>query len=156
MSMRVGEVMSEAVRTAAPDETADVAFERMREYNIHHLVVVDRTGVVGVVSERDLGGRAGASIRRNRRVDELMTSPVVTAEPEYTLRQAAKVMRGRTLGCLPVVRGRKLVGIMTLSDMLDAVANGAERPVPYSHRRSLRTELQRWKGAPQDRARKRR
>ena len=65
-----------------------------------------------------------------------------------TLREASKLMRGRGLGCLPVLSGTKLVGILTISDVLDTIVRGAERPVPMTRRRSLRTEIGRWKGAP--------
>jgi acetoin utilization protein AcuB len=84
-----------------------------------------------------------------------MTAPVVTAKPDSTLREAAKLLRGRSIGCLPVIDGRKLVGIITLSDVLETIVRGVERPTPMGRRRSLRTELGRWKGTPAERARKR-
>jgi CBS domain-containing protein len=152
--LRIGDVMSTAVETVKAGESAERAYNRMREQEVHHLVVVDG-GVVGIISERDLGGRGGASLRRDRAVDDLMTSPVVTTKPDSTLREAAKLLRGRTIGCLPVLDGHKLVGILTLSDVLDTIIRGAERPTPTGRRRSLRTELGRWKGAPTKQARKR-
>jgi CBS domain-containing protein len=152
--LRIGDVMSTAVETVKVGESAEKAYNRMREQEVHHLVVVDG-GVVGIISERDLGGRGGASLRRDRAVDDLMTSPVVTAKPDSTLREAAKLLRGRTIGCLPVLDGHKLVGIITLSDVLDTIIRGVERPTPMGRRRSLRTELGRWKGAPTKPTRKR-
>jgi acetoin utilization protein AcuB len=153
--LRVGDIMSTAVETVKAGESAERAHGRMREQDVHHLVVVDDGSVVGVISERDLGGRSGASLRRDRAVDDLMTSRVVTAKPDSTLREAAKLLRGRTIGCLPVLDGHKLVGIITLSDVLDTIIRGAERPTPTGRRRSLRTELGRWKGAPATATRKR-
>lgn len=153
--LRVGDVMSTAVETVKAGDSAEKAYNRMYEQEVHHLVVVGNGGVVGVVSERDMGGRGGASLRRDRAVADLMTSPVVTAKPDSTLREAAKLLRGRTIGCLPVLDGHKLVGIITLSDILDAIIRGVERPTPTGRRRSLRTELMRWKGAPARPTRKR-
>lgn len=144
--LRLGEIMSTAVETVQTDESADKAYSRMREQDIHHLVVLEGTRVVGVISERDLGGRAGVSIRRDSTVGDLMTSPVVTAKPESTLREAAKLLRGRTIGCLPVLNGHKLVGIITVSDVLETIIRGVERPTPMGRRRSLRTEPGRWEG----------
>ena len=153
--LRVSEVMSTVVETVKASESAEKAYSRMREQEVHHLVVVDGGSVVGVISERDLGGRGGASLRRDRAVDDLMTSSVVTAKPDSTLREAAKLLRGRTIGCLPVLDGHKLVGIITLSDVLDTIIRGVERPMPMGRRRSLRTELGRWRGAPAKPTRKR-
>jgi acetoin utilization protein AcuB len=153
--LRLGDVMTSAVETVTPGESAEKAYERMRGRGIHHLVVVEDGGVVGVISDRDLGGRTGASTRRDRAVGDLMASPVVTAQPDSTLREAAKLLRGRSIGCLPVVDGRRLVGILTLSDVLETIVRGVERPTPMGRRRSLRTELGRWKGPPAQRARKR-
>jgi acetoin utilization protein AcuB len=153
--LRVGDIMSTAVETVQAGESAEKAHGRMREQDVHHLVVVDDVRVVGVISERDLGGRGGASLRRDRAVDDLMTSRVVTAKPDSTLREAAKLLRGRTIGCLPVLDGHKLVGIITLSDVLDTIIRGVERPTPTGRRRSLRTELGRWRGAPAQTTRKR-
>lgn len=153
--LRIGDVMSTSVETVKAGESAERAYGRMREQEVHHLVVVDDSGVVGVISERDLGGRGGATLRRDHAVGDLMTTSVVTAKPDSTLREAAKLLRGRTLGCLPVLDGSKLVGILTLSDVLDTIIRGVERPTPMGRRRSLRTELGRWKGAPTKSTRKR-
>lgn len=119
--MRLGEIMTRDVKTAAPGESADDAYQRMRVHRIRHLVVMDGKRVVGVVSERDLGGGREAAARSGRTVEELMARDVATAGPETTIRQAANRMRGRTIGCLPVVEGSKLVGIVTVTDLLDLV-----------------------------------
>jgi acetoin utilization protein AcuB len=63
-----------------------------------------------------------------------MTSPVVTARPETTLRQAANLLRGRTIGCLPVLEEGRLLGIVTTTDLLELIGRGAERPVAKSRR----------------------
>lgn len=135
--MRVGEVMTKNVETVAPTLGADDAWRRMRDRRIHHLVVMSGGEVLGVVSERDLGGRAGAAVRRGSKVEGLMSRGAVTAAPDDTVRQAANRMRGRSLGCLPVLDGRKLVGILTVSDVLELVGRGVERPVERGVRRTL-------------------
>jgi acetoin utilization protein AcuB len=143
--------MSTDVDTVSADESAESAYTRMRAGDMHHLVVLDGRAPVGIVSERDLGGRNGVTVRRGHTVQELMTSPVFTAQPDWTLRQASKLLRGHNIGCLPVLDKRKLVGIVTLSDVLDTLIRGVERPMPMGRRRSLRTELGRWKGTPRAR-----
>ena len=131
--MRVQEVMTENVRTIPVDTPAEQAWSLMKTDGIHHLVVTDGRRIVGVLSNRD-GGRRSARARDVVTVQELMTKPVVTIEPDATIRQAANIMRGRTIGCLPVTRGNRLVGIVTTSDLLDAVGGGVDRPSRASRR----------------------
>jgi CBS domain-containing protein len=127
--MRAFEVMTEDVRTVAPDLPAGEAWNLMRREGIRHLVVVRGSTIVGVLSERDAGGRSGSGVRSGRTVADLMTTRAVTVAPTDTIRSVANVMRGRTIGCVPVVKGKRLVGIVTVSDLLDLVGGGVGRPV---------------------------
>jgi len=119
--MRLGEIMTRDVKTAAPVESAEDGYRRMRLHRIRHLVVMEGKRVVGIVSERDLGGSRGAGLRTGRTVEELMARDVATASPGTTVRQAANMLRGRTIGCLPVMEAAKLVGIVTVTDLLELV-----------------------------------
>jgi ribosome-associated translation inhibitor RaiA len=101
-------------------------------------VVVEGKRVVGVLSERDLGGRAGADVRKSRRVQDLMTPHVVTVEPESTLGQAAELMRKQLIGCLPVLEGDRLVGIVTATDVFDALSSAATGTMSRAERQLLR------------------
>ncbi len=132
--MRLQDVMHDKVETITARETADGAWERMRGRRIRHLVVVDGKRVVGVVSERDI---RSSSARSGRSVSEVMTAPAATASPHTTLREAANILRGRTIGCLPVVDRERLVGIVTTTDILELIGRGVQRPVPRPGRRVL-------------------
>jgi len=123
--MRVQEVMSDDVRTVTPATPAPQAWALMRTDGIHHLIVVEGRRVVGVLSNRD-AGRGGKS--HGRTVQDLMTKPVVTIEQDATVRKAANAMRGRSIGCLPVTSGKRLVGIVTTSDLLDVIGGAQGRP----------------------------
>lgn len=136
--LRVQDFMTTHVEVIAPTATADQAFEEMQRRGIHHLVVGDRNGPVGLVSHRHMGGRQGAALRRNRTVAELMSPSLVTVSPTATARQAANLMRGRSIGCLVVVDGGKVVGIVTVSDLLALIGQGLERTVVASKRYALR------------------
>lgn len=136
--MRLQEIMTRKVATIAPDEAAAVAWSRMRERRIRHLVVTDRKRLVGVISDRDLGGAGGAQIRRNRVVRELMTPKTASAAPGTTLRQAANLMGSQRIGCLPVVDGGRVVGIVTATDVLGELGRGAIRPKVGARRRVVR------------------
>ncbi|MEO7218514.1 MAG: CBS domain-containing protein [Gemmatimonadaceae bacterium] len=136
--MQIHEIMSTNVVTIGPREAASAAWSRMRRRGIRHLVVMDEDRVVGVLSERDLGGRSGAATRKNRVVRDLMTPRVETADPEATVDDAAELMRRRLIGSLPVVDGDDLVGIITATDVFEALENGAGAPLSRAEQQLLR------------------
>jgi acetoin utilization protein AcuB len=131
---RVKDIMSKKVETVDLREQADTALNLMRLKRIRHLVVKDGPEIVGILSERDIGGTDREVLRRTRRVLDVMTPHTVKAEPDMPVRQAANLMRGRTIGCLPVVENGKLVGIVTVSDILELVGKGTEHPVSRTKR----------------------
>jgi acetoin utilization protein AcuB len=137
--MRLAEIMSTDVKTARPKQTADRAWSEMQLRQLRHLVVMDGPHVVGIVSERDLGGRHGAAVRRGHTVADLMTQQIVSASPRTTLRRAANLMRGRTIGCLPVLDDGRVVGIVTVTDILEQLGRGATRPAVRAERRIRRS-----------------
>lgn len=109
---------------------------------IRHLVVTERSDVVGVLSATDLGKRRSKG-DAERTVAEFMSAHVVTASPNTTVREAANKLRGHVIGCLPIVepsRGAtpRLVGIITTTDLLELIGRGAERPIEESTRWTLK------------------
>lgn len=135
--MRVQDVMTKSVLTISPAASAEEAWALMRGRRIHHLVVTKGREVVGVLSDRDAGGRVGAAVRRTRTVSELMTAPAVTIAPTATVKRAANVMRGRSIGCLIVTAAGRTVGIVTVSDLLELVGRGVDRGTAMTSRRVL-------------------
>ena len=129
--MRIREAMTSRVETVPAGESAENALRRMRAKGIHHLVV-PLAGAVGVISSRDLESLPGD--RAHCTVADLMSAPAVTAEPHMTIRQAANLLRGRTIGCLPVLEDGKLVGILTTTDLLELIGRASERPVSEGRR----------------------
>jgi acetoin utilization protein AcuB len=139
--MRLAEIMNKDVVAVRPDDDAERAWSLMRTMEVRHLVVMDGRRVVGVLSERDLGGRSGAAVRRGRTVADLMTEHVVEASPSTTIRQAANLMRGRTIGCLPVLENGRLAGIVTTTDILEQLGRGSTRPEVRAERRVRRAPV---------------
>jgi len=136
--MRLAEVMSTPVWTIGMKEAAVSAWELMRLYGTHHLVVVAPEGqILGVVSASDLGGDRGALLRSGHRVADLMTEGVVTAAPATTVRQAANLMQRHQVDCLPVLEDGKLRGIVTARDLVELIRRGIERPVARAERPPL-------------------
>jgi acetoin utilization protein AcuB len=126
--MRVFELMTEGVQTVPLEMPASDAWEIMRRKRVHHLIVMNGREIAGVLSDRDAAGRAGASVRAGRTVAELMSANVAVAAPTDTIRSVANLMRGRTIGCVPVVDKGRLVGIVTLFDLLQLLGRGVDRP----------------------------
>lgn len=141
--MRVHDVMTKTVTTIPETAAAEVAFERMQAMRIGHLVVTSGSRIAGILSERDLGPEPAG--RRGRTVAELMTPHAVEATPDMPLRKAANLMRGRTISCLPVVDDGKLVGIVTVSDLLTLVGKGLGGPSGNRQRTILKARAPRVK-----------
>lgn len=126
---RVADIMTKSVRAIGTHATLPDARALMRETGIHHLVVMKLGHVVGVLSSRDCErARASRLVASDEAwtVEEMMTAHVVVVAPETPVREAAKKLRGYAIGCLPVIDGKDLVGIVTISDLLDLLAT--ERP----------------------------
>ncbi len=138
--MRLQDIMRTDVVTVEATQSASNAWTRMRQQRIRHLPVTDNGQLVGIVSERDLGGPRGQATRRGRTVGDLMTTRVVSASPKTTLRQAANLMRSRQIGSLLVTdENDQLVGIVTATDVLDELGRGFVRPAVMAERRPLRS-----------------
>lgn len=142
--MRIADIMSEHVITIDALDTAESAFDVMKERVIHHLAVTERGRLVGVISERDLGGPRGTAVRRDRRVLDLMSRHVAMISPRTTVREAANKMRNQNIGSLLVVNGEKLCGIVTVSDLLDLLGRGHEKPTAATTDRARARPAKTW------------
>jgi CBS domain-containing membrane protein len=134
--MRVRDVMSTVVKTLGRNDRLTLADDVMTAERIRHLPVLDEEGaLVGILSQRDmfrgaLAQALGYGTSGQRKVlsmlvvKEVMTTEVVTTGPDVPLRDAAAAMVERKIGCLPVVDGGALVGILTEGDFVALVAHG--------------------------------
>ena len=121
--MLVRERMTAPVITITPDHRFHDALHTMQEKNLHHLPVVDAQGaLVGVVAERDLLMAAVQyTTQGDVEVGDLMHAEVVTVATSTPIRDAAAEMLARRIGCLPVVDDGRVIGIITETDMLQAL-----------------------------------
>ena len=130
--MLVRNRMTREVITASPETLLAHALELTQTHRIRHLPIVSDGALVGIVSERDLRFahppvwlEDAAAMRRalhEHTLAEIMTQPVVTIGPDAPVEEAARVLQSRPFGCLPVVDQGVLVGIITESDILRALA----------------------------------
>ena len=124
--MRMHEIMTEHVQTVPPDTSLAEAYGLMRAHRIHHLVVRDASKIAGIVSAKDLPPAVTAD--DGHVVREVMSLDVVNLDENDTVRRAANLMRGRNVGCVVVTRNGALAGIVTVSDLLELLGKGHERP----------------------------
>jgi acetoin utilization protein AcuB len=133
----VEDSMTQGVVVLSPETTAGEALALCRERRIRHLPVLEEGRLAGIVSDRDLrsaapvlGDPGRAAALEKTRVSDVMTREVVTARPDDPIEEAANRMRERRIGCLPVVQDGRLVGIVTSSDVMEALVQlmGAHEP----------------------------
>lgn len=121
--MRLSEIMSTPVATILSSASAADAAWAMQRARINHLVVVSRgQGIVGVISDHDV-----RRVEPGSTVAELMSTPAVTLPATADVQEAAKLLRRRSIGSVPLVAGKRLVGIVTTSDLLALLGKGTVR-----------------------------
>jgi len=120
---RVADFMTQSPHCIGPRATLSTARRLMREHLIRHLPVVDRDGLTGVLSERDLD-----ALERFREIDpervtvaEAMTQDIYTATPDEDLDRVAAAMVERRCGSAVIVDQGRVVGLFTTTDALRAV-----------------------------------
>jgi acetoin utilization protein AcuB len=129
--MRVRTLMSAKPITVDPETSLLDAQQRMREERIRHLVVTERSRVV--VTDRDVRLNLPSPatslsvwevnyLLARLTVGEVMTRSVIVIDPDRPAAEAARIMIDHKIGALPVVDGGRLVGIITESDFVRAMA----------------------------------
>lgn len=116
--MLIREWMTRNPAVIKPTDTLADARSAMNKGNFRRLPVVERGALVGIISDRDLRQQAGQL--EHTRVDAVMTQSVITATPDMLLDRAAHLLLEHKIGGLPVVEGKKLVGVVTSTDLLRA------------------------------------
>jgi len=128
---RVRDLMTREVQTLGHNDRLELADDLMKMERIRHLPVVDEDDgrLIGIVSQRDLfrgalvralgfGEHGQKKILESLRVKEVMHTDVATVGPDAHVREAARLMLDRKIGCVVVMEGERLVGIVTESDFV--------------------------------------
>ena len=121
MSLRVRDIMVTDVITIDEEATVREAARLMSEKSVGSLVVVTREGEpVGIITERDILVRVVAEGKNPDavKVAWVMSKPIVKGRPDMTLEEAARFMTSKGVKKLPIFEGDKLVGIITLTDLV--------------------------------------
>jgi CBS domain-containing protein len=119
LPLKVVDVMVREVITVDENSTVKEAVDIMNEFQIGSLIVLEKGKAIGIVTERDFLRRVIGEGKdaKNTRVGEIMTTPLVVVEPSTDLEEAVKLMFQRKIKKLAVVDAKKLVGIVTLTDI---------------------------------------
>jgi CBS domain-containing protein len=133
LDLRVRDIMGKTLVTISVSETLSTVEDIMTLGHVRHMPVVRGGKLVGVVSERDLL-RASLSVLSKHRGEErraflhvveiarVMSAPPIVIGPDASIDEAARVMAEKKIGCLPVVDGEDLLGMVTETDVLRCVA----------------------------------
>lgn len=132
--MLIRDIMRSPAVAITADATLQDAYRTMRERGIRHLPVLEGERLVGVVTDRDLrlatSALAPSPLSPSSRVSAVMSAAPLTADASDPVEDAARTMRERKIGCLPVLDDGRLIGIITGLDLLDALMRltGVHKP----------------------------
>jgi CBS domain-containing protein len=125
-----GDVMTRQVMVLNIEDNLENIMKAMEHFHIRHVPVVDGEKLVGVITHRDVLAMMHSKLGPHANRDEshelysrmfainLMTKDPIAVTPDTPLRQVVKLLLEHKIGCVPVVRDEKLVGIVTETDVL--------------------------------------
>jgi nucleotide-binding universal stress UspA family protein len=114
----VGHWMTHSPLAASPNDKLSSVQARMREGGFRSMPVLDEGRLVGIITDRDL--RQHAASLESTEVRRAMTGNVLTVTSQTPAREAARLLRERKVGAIPVMQDGELVGIVTGTDLLGA------------------------------------
>src|SRR3990172_2230665 len=151
--MQVSELMNRELVTVEPEDSVEEAVKLLRQRGIRHLLVIKKSRLIGIISDRDI--KRALDPRRTKKklmdigglyfllepilVEEIMTRDPVTIGQETSVNHAAYIMVERRFGALPVVENGRKIGIVTETDLLRHFASeGMERERMEQSKRTAR------------------
>ncbi len=119
------------IYSVQPDDPVITAIRKMAEHHVGALLVMTGDKLVGIVSERDYARKVvllGRSSTETR-VAEIMTSKVITVTPRQDANDCMRLMTDKRIRHLPVVNGERVVGVLSIGDLVRAVIEEQERTI---------------------------
>ena len=137
-NLLVEDVMSRDVFTLGRNDKLSVADDVMKQKRIRHIPILDADAeLCGIISQRDLfrgillrslgyGSRAEQKMLDTLSIKDAMHDEVISTSPQTPLADAARLMLTEKVGCLPVVDGNRLVGLISEADFVKRFARDDE------------------------------
>jgi len=116
------------VWSVAPDDTVYEALTLMADKNIGAVLVKDKGGLVGILSERDYARKVDLLGKKatDTPVREIMTSRVLCVRPEQTTEECMALMTDKHVRHLPVVEGEQVIGVVSIGDVVKSIISHQE------------------------------
>jgi CBS domain-containing protein len=111
------------IYSVTPDDTMYDALSLMADKNIGAVVVLSEGEIRGILSERDYARKVALLGRTSKStpVSEVMTTSVICVEPEWTADKCMALMTDKRIRHLPVIENGRLIGIVSIGDIVRAV-----------------------------------
>ena len=123
----VSEVMSKNILTLDKSTTLQEAAEHMKKLNVGCVIITDSNNPIGIITERDFVTKIAAEGRPLfTEIKEVMSSPLITIDPEETIWEASELMKEKLIHKLPVKENDEIVGIITTTDIVKISSVGSD------------------------------
>jgi CBS domain-containing protein len=145
--LNVGHVMNREVVSIDSDANVKTAASKMAQHRIGCLIVTEKGKPVGMVTETDMLSRVlgEAKNAESTKIKTVMSKPLICGTPDMDLIEATRTMISRAIKKLPITRGERLVGILTITDVIaihpgmhELIENEAKGNVPQRFVKRLR------------------
>jgi CBS domain-containing protein len=124
LSLQVKDVMVTSLITIDASASVKQAAELMDKHDIGCLIVINYGNPVGIITERDMMRRVllQKAEPSKTEVGNIMSAPLITAQPQTDIRDAVRLMNERRIKKLPVIDNGQLVGLVSLTDIMRSLA----------------------------------